>query len=133
MATASFPWIKTSAARLGAINSVTFLGQFPGCRSKSPEALSTPRPSAAILQQAIQHADWFNWADAAPEFQQAERLFTYAQWTVQRQERILSLAQDVWDVRFLSNSKKLSVTADSEEDNLVDGMGFECMSSTEDQ
>jgi hypothetical protein len=31
----------------------------------------------------------------------------------------------VWDVRFLSDSKKLSVTADSEEDNLVDGMGFE--------
>ena len=49
----------------------------------------------------------------------------YAQWTVQRQERILSLAQDVWDVRFLSDSKKSSVTADSKEDILVDGMGFE--------
>jgi integrase len=49
----------------------------------------------------------------------------YAQWTVKRQERILSLAHDVWDVRFLSDSKKLSVTVDSEEDHLVDGMGFE--------
>ena len=43
----------------------------------------------------------------------------------QRQERILSLVQDVWDVGFLSDSKKLSVAVDSKEDNLVDGMGFE--------
>lgn len=57
----------------------------------------------------------------------------YAQWTIQRQERIMSLAQDVWDVRFLSGSKKSPVTADCELPNLVDGMGFECMSSTEDQ
>lgn len=49
----------------------------------------------------------------------------YAQWTIQRQERISSLAQDVWNVRFLSGSKKLAVTADSKEDTLVDGMGFE--------
>ena len=49
----------------------------------------------------------------------------YAQWTVKRQERIISLAQDVWDVGFLSDSKKISVSVDSEEDNLVDGMGFE--------
>jgi hypothetical protein len=49
----------------------------------------------------------------------------YAQWTAQRQERILSLVQDVWDVRFLSDSKKLSVAAGSKEDKLVDGMGLE--------
>jgi site-specific recombinase XerD len=49
----------------------------------------------------------------------------YAQWTVQRQERILSLAQDVWDVRFLSGSKKSAVSTESQEDILVDGMGFE--------
>jgi hypothetical protein len=49
----------------------------------------------------------------------------YAQWTARRQERISSLAQDVWAVGFLSDSKKLSVTLDSEEDKLVDGMGFE--------
>ncbi len=49
----------------------------------------------------------------------------YAQWTVQRQERISSLAQDVWDVGFLSDSKKMSVSVESKEDILVDGMGFE--------
>lgn len=49
----------------------------------------------------------------------------YAQWTSKRQERISSLVQDVWDVRFLSDSKKLPVTVDSEQDILVDGMGFE--------
>jgi integrase len=49
----------------------------------------------------------------------------YAQWTIQRQERISSLAQDVWDVRFLSGSKKLAVSDGSKRDNLVDGMGFE--------
>lgn len=49
----------------------------------------------------------------------------YAQWTIQRQERISSLAQDVWNVRFLSGSTKLAVTTDSREDILVDGMGFE--------
>lgn len=49
----------------------------------------------------------------------------YAQWTAQRQERILSLAQDVWDVGFLSDSKKPAVAVDSKEDSLVDGMGFE--------
>ncbi len=49
----------------------------------------------------------------------------YAQWTVQRQERISSLAQDVWSGKFLASSKKLSVTVDSKGDNLVDGMGFE--------
>jgi hypothetical protein len=49
----------------------------------------------------------------------------YAQWTIQRQERISSLAQDVWNVGFLSGSKKLAVTLDSKRDILVDGMGFE--------
>jgi hypothetical protein len=49
----------------------------------------------------------------------------YAQWTVQRQERILRLAQDVWDVRFLSGSKKTAGNTESKEDILVDGMGFE--------
>lgn len=49
----------------------------------------------------------------------------YAQWTTQRQERISSLAQDVWSGKFLASSRKLAVTVDSERDNLVDGMGFE--------
>ncbi len=49
----------------------------------------------------------------------------YAQWTIQRQERISSLAQDVWNVRFLSGSKKLAVSIEFKRDNLVDGMGFE--------
>jgi site-specific recombinase XerD len=35
----------------------------------------------------------------------------YAQWTVRRQERISNLAQDVWDVGFLSDSKNLPVSA----------------------
>jgi hypothetical protein len=38
----------------------------------------------------------------------------------------------VWQV--FGKLKKLAVTIDSNEDNLVDGMvGFECASSTEDQ
>ncbi len=41
------------------------------------------------------------------------------------QERISSLAQDVWSGKFLASSKKLPVTVDSKEDTLVDGMGFE--------
>jgi len=49
----------------------------------------------------------------------------YAQWTAQRQERISSLAQDVWSGKFLASSKKSAVTVDCKEDNLVDGMGFE--------
>ena len=49
----------------------------------------------------------------------------YAQWTIQRQERISSLAQDVWSGKFLATSKKLLVSADSKDDILVDGMGFE--------
>ncbi len=57
----------------------------------------------------------------------------YAQWTIQRQERISILAQDVWDVGFLSDSKKSSVSADSERDILVDGMGFEPLSTVKPQ
>jgi hypothetical protein len=37
----------------------------------------------------------------------------------------------VWQV--FGNLKKLAVTVDSEKVNLVDGMGFECLSTTEDQ
>ena len=75
MAKISFPWIKTSAASLGA--AITLLSLFcsPTAAQKPSEARLTPRPSVTILRQALQHADWFNWADAAPEFQQAERLF----------------------------------------------------------
>jgi site-specific recombinase XerD len=49
----------------------------------------------------------------------------YAQWTTERQERIWSLAQDVWSGKFLATSKNSSVTIDCKEDTLVDGMGFE--------
>jgi hypothetical protein len=45
----------------------------------------------------------------------------------------LSLAQDVWDVRFLSDSKKSALTVDVKADNLVDGMGFEYVPGTQDQ
>jgi hypothetical protein len=47
------------------------------------------------------------------------------QWTVQRQERITRLTQDVWADRIWSDSKKVAVTVEPEGDNLVDGMGFE--------
>ena len=47
------------------------------------------------------------------------------QWTDGRQERISSLAQDVWNVSLLSGSKKKSATVDSEALSLVDGMGLE--------
>lgn len=49
----------------------------------------------------------------------------YAQWTVKRQERILSLAQDVWSGKFLARSEEWSAPVDSKEDAVVDGMGFE--------
>ena len=57
----------------------------------------------------------------------------YAQWTVQPQGRISSLAQDVWDVGFLSDSKKVPASVDSKENTLVDGMGFECAATTKNQ
>lgn len=48
--------------------------------SLSSNAASGLQPAAqsgdAILQQALLHADWFNWAEATSEFQEAERLFT---------------------------------------------------------
>ncbi len=49
----------------------------------------------------------------------------YAQWTVQRQERISRLAQVMWADGFWSDSKKTLVSDESKMDNLVDGMGFE--------
>jgi len=57
----------------------------------------------------------------------------YAQWTDGRQERIWSLAQDVWNVSLLSGSKKKSATVDSKVLNLVDGMGLEDDPGTENQ
>lgn len=42
--------------------------------------VATPHPpqlsGKAILQRAITHAEWFNWADAAGEFQEAQQLLT---------------------------------------------------------
>jgi integrase len=49
----------------------------------------------------------------------------YAQRTVQRQERISRLTQNVWADGIWSDSKKVAVTVKSEGNNLVDGMGFE--------
>ena len=49
----------------------------------------------------------------------------YAQWTVQRQERISSLAHDVWDDRILSGTEKKPLTVEDEDVSLVDGMGLE--------
>src|SRR5258708_38717745 len=76
MAKASFPWIKTWPASLSATIALLSLFSSPTAAQTPPETRLTPRPSDAILQQALRHADWFNWADAAPEFQQAEKLFT---------------------------------------------------------
>jgi hypothetical protein len=33
-------------------------------------------PGKAILQKAVTHAEWFNWAEAADEFEAAEKLLT---------------------------------------------------------
>lgn len=33
-------------------------------------------PGKAILQKAVIHAEWFNWAEAADEFEAAEKLLT---------------------------------------------------------
>ncbi len=49
----------------------------------------------------------------------------YAQWSTQRQERIFTLAQDVWSGTFLPHSEKSAVSDEKKRDNLVDGMGFE--------
>jgi CHAT domain-containing protein len=72
---ASFPRVKASAMAVGIL-----IASFSGLKSlaatpQPPAARSAPRSGGAIFQQAIQHADWFNWADAAAEFQQAERFF----------------------------------------------------------
>ena len=73
--------------------------------------------------------------DVADVLGSSEAIITrhYAQWTDRRQERIWSLAQDVWNVSFLSGSKIKSVTVDSEMLNLVDGMGLEDDPGTEKQ
>jgi site-specific recombinase XerD len=49
----------------------------------------------------------------------------YAQWTIQRQERISRLTQAMWSGKFLARSEKPSVSDENTRDNLVDGMGFE--------
>jgi CHAT domain-containing protein/tetratricopeptide (TPR) repeat protein len=68
----SFPSIKTSATA-----TIGLLALFSSVASaqKPPESSLTALPRFAILQRALRHADWFNWADATSEFQQAERLF----------------------------------------------------------
>jgi hypothetical protein len=48
-------------------------------------------------------------------------------------EQISRLTQDVWADGIWSDSKKVAVTVESEGDNLVDGMGFECAATTKDQ
>jgi hypothetical protein len=72
---ASFPPVKASAVGVGIL-----IALFSGLKSlaATPQpaaARSAPASGDAIFQQAIQHADWFNWADAAAEFQRAERFF----------------------------------------------------------
>jgi hypothetical protein len=68
--------LKTSAAGLGALAALFSTFSFFAAAEEAPAANSTPQSGDLILQQAIQHADWFNWADAASEFQQAETFFT---------------------------------------------------------
>jgi hypothetical protein len=85
--------------------------------------------ATALLEKGWTTEDVSDVLGSTPEIIQKH----YAQWTVQRQERILSLAQDVWSGKFLASSKKVAVTVESEGDNLVDGMGFECAATTKDQ
>ena len=44
------------------------------------QASLPPGPSTneadTLLRRALEHADFFNWADAGPEFRQAENLFS---------------------------------------------------------
>jgi hypothetical protein len=57
----------------------------------------------------------------------------YAQWSVKRQERLSSLLQGLWSDTNLTHAANLSVNDSKEKTYLVDGMGFECMSSTQNQ
>ena len=77
--------------------------------------------ATALLEKGWTTEDVANVLGSTPEIIRKH----YAQWTVQRQERISSLAQDVWSGKFLASSKKLAVTVDSRADILVDGMGLE--------
>jgi integrase len=63
--------------------------------------------ATALLEKGWTTEDVANVLGSTPEIIRKH----YAQWTVQRQERISSLAQDVWDVGFLSDSKKTVVSA----------------------
>ena len=76
MAKPSFFGTKTSAVALPA--AIAFFSAFNSVTAtpESPTAGLKPGRGDALLQRALQHVDWFNWADAAPEFEQAERAFT---------------------------------------------------------
>jgi site-specific recombinase XerD len=54
----------------------------------------------------------------------------YAQWTIQRQERISSLAHDVWDDTILSGTENDLTSTEDKGFSLVDGMGFESRRQT---
>ena len=71
-----FPQIKVTALGLGILISSLSRPESLATAPQDPAARSVSRPGSAILLQAIRHADWFNWADAGSEFQQAERFFT---------------------------------------------------------
>jgi hypothetical protein len=76
MASTSFPRNKKPAAGLWvAVALFSVFGPLAAA-PKSPASGWTPRRGDGILQQALRLADWFNWADAAPKFQEAEKLFT---------------------------------------------------------
>ncbi len=57
--------LKTALALLCVFSSLAAAQEYPGTKK-----------GHAILQDALQHANWFNWADAAEEFHQAEWALT---------------------------------------------------------
>jgi CHAT domain-containing protein len=76
MAMASSPRIQKLLVGLGILIASLFGLKSLAATLEAPTVRPEQRSRYTIFQHAIQHADWFNWADAGLEFQQAERFFT---------------------------------------------------------
>ena len=77
MTKTTFAQIQASAVAVGLL--IAPSSAFKSLSAAQPQAaLSALQSGSEILRQAVKHADWFNWSDAAAEFQQAENFFSAA-------------------------------------------------------
>ncbi len=68
-------WKKHLHTNGWAIGTCVTVALFIGSNLSAHELQSSPQLGDETLRKALLHAEWFNWADAAAEFQQAETIF----------------------------------------------------------